>query len=54
MAIRVYEGEWHYDKRNGRGYERFKNGNKYEGYYLNNKAHGKGVYMWKNGEVYDG
>jgi hypothetical protein len=26
---RVYEGEWSIDKRHGRGYERFSNGNIY-------------------------
>ena len=50
----VYEGQWAHDKRNGLGYERYKNGNKYEGEFKDNKAHGKGVYSWVNGEIFDG
>lgn len=42
------------DYREGKGMERYSNGNKYEGDFVKGKAHGKGVYHWANGEVYDG
>ena len=51
---RVYEGQWADDYREGKGMERYSNGNKYEGDFVKGKAHGKGVYHWANGEVYDG
>ena len=51
---RVYEGQWDQDMRNGRGMERYSNGNRYEGEFMNGKPHGKGVYTWANGEVYEG
>ena len=40
--------------RNGRGMERYSNGNRYEGEFRNGKPDGKGVYTWANGEVYEG
>ena len=32
--------------RNGRGFERYPNGNSYYGQFRMGKAHGKGVYSW--------
>ena len=51
---RIYEGQWLADKRNGQGYETYKNGGSYRGGFKANKPHGKGIYTWANGEVYDG
>jgi len=45
----VYEGSWLNDKRDGRGFERFSNGNLYEGQYEKGLVTGKGVYTWTNG-----
>ena len=42
------------NKREGKGFERFENGNIYQGDFMLGRAHGKGVYIWNNGEVYDG
>ena len=52
--VRQYEGFWDRDLRDGKGFERYPNGNTYFGQFKYGKAHGKGVYTWKNGEVYDG
>ena len=51
---RQYEGAWGKDIRNGKGFERYPQGNSYYGYFKNGKADGKGVFTWCNGEVYDG
>ena len=52
---RLYEGEWKNDLREGRGYEKYGNGNIYVGMFSKGKANGKGVYTWKHsGEIYDG
>lgn len=40
--------------RDGKGYERYQNGNTYKGEFKKGKADGKGIYSWRNGEVYDG
>ena len=42
------------DLRDGKGFERYPNGNTYFGNFKTGKAHGNGVYTWANGEVYDG
>ena len=47
-------GQWVNDKRNGKGYERYKNGNTYEGDFKDGKAHGGGIFQWSTGETYDG
>jgi hypothetical protein len=39
-GIRVYEGEWTNDQRNGNGYERFNNGGIYVGEFKHNKPDG--------------
>jgi hypothetical protein len=41
---RLYEGYWDNDNRNGKGLERYSNGNKYEGEFKKNKPNGSGVY----------
>jgi hypothetical protein len=52
---RVYEGDWHLDKRHGYGFEKFSNGNIYQGEYYNGKVHGQGKMVWGNTEeFYDG
>jgi hypothetical protein len=53
-SIRVYEGDWVHDKREGQGYEVYSNLNLYEGQFRNNKPNGKGKYRWKNGDFYEG
>ncbi len=41
--------------RDGRGYERYPNGNFYVGSFKSGKVEGKGVYTWvQTDEVYDG
>ena len=44
---RQYEGYWDRDLRDGKGFERYPNGNTYFGQFKYGKAHGKGVYTWK-------
>ena len=41
---RQYEGEWEHDLRQGRGFEKYPNGNSFYGQYKMGKAKGKGVY----------
>ena len=50
----VYEGEWHQDKRSGRGKYTFSSGQYYEGQWKNDKKNGHGVFNWGNGIYYTG
>lgn len=49
-----YEGQWEFNKANGKGTFWHVHGDKYEGDWLDDKAHGKGVYIHANGAKYDG
>ena len=50
-----YEGEFKYDKFNGKGKLVFiKQGHEYEGEFKNNEINGMGVFKWSNGETYEG
>ena len=50
-----YEGEFKYDKFNGKGKLIFiKQGHEYEGEFKNNEINGIGVFKWSNGEIYEG
>ena len=50
-----YEGEFKYDKFNGKGKLIFvKQGHEYEGEFKNNEINGIGVFKWKNGDIYEG
>ena len=52
---RVYEGLWVNDRREGNGYERYKNGDVYTGEFKGGRPFGKGRRKWADtGEVYDG
>jgi len=52
---RAYEGFWVHDKRHGRGYEKFSNGDVSQGQYVKGRMHGKGKRVWKQtGEMYEG
>ena len=51
---RVYEGHWAADKRHGKGYERFSNGNQYLGDFDQGRVTGRGIYSWVSGESYEG
>eukprot|EP00347_Sterkiella_histriomuscorum_P003834 403362762 len=53
-SMRLYEGDWVNDYREGEGYEKFSNLNEYRGAYKVNKPNGKGTYWWRNGDYYDG
>jgi hypothetical protein len=46
QQLRVYEGQWWEDKREGNGYEVFTDGNVYQGQYVKGKPHGRGIYTW--------
>jgi len=50
----IFEGHYHYNKRQGEGKMNFADGSSYEGDYYNSKMHGKGKYTWANGAVYEG
>jgi hypothetical protein len=50
----IFEGYYHYNKRQGEGKMNFADGSSYEGDYYNSKIHGKGKYTWANGAVYEG
>ena len=50
-----YEGEFKYDKFNGKGKLIFvKQGHEYEGEFKNNEINGTGIFKWNNGETYEG
>ena len=51
---RVYEGQIHKGKKNGRGKLLFPNGQAYEGDWLEGERHGRGEYRWKDGSHYEG
>ena len=53
--LRVYEGQWVNDKREGRGFEIYTNRNVYHGLFKDNRRHGQGsYYKVDSGEVYKG
>ncbi len=43
-----------HDLKNGKGKQKWFNGDKYSGSWKNNKRHGEGEYIWKDGEKYIG
>ena len=50
-----YEGDFKYDKFNGKGKLEFvKEGHSYEGEFKNNEINGMGIFKWSNGDVYEG
>ena len=50
----IYEGEWHEDKRSGRGKSLHASGTSYEGDFVESKQHGIGTCFFSNGSVYKG
>lgn len=50
----VYNGEWHFGKRNGSGTMKYNDGTKYTGEWKNNKKHGNGSIYYQNGKKYVG
>ena len=50
----VYNGEWHFGKRNGSGTMKYSDGTKYTGEWKNNKKHGNGSMHYQNGKVAKG
>jgi hypothetical protein len=50
----VYNGEWHFGKRNGSGTMKYHNETKYTGKWKNNKKHGYGSMHYQNGKKYVG
>ena len=49
-----YEGEWQYNKANGRGKFWHADGDIYEGEWKDDKANGYGIYVHVNGAQYEG
>ena len=50
-----YEGDFKYDKFNGKGKLEFiKEGHSYEGEFKNNEIDGMGIFKWSNGDIYEG
>ena len=56
VADGKYQGDWVEGKYNGRGKEKYKNGNVYEGQFKNDKRHGKGrmEYALRAGAKFEG
>ena len=46
----IYEGEWKYDNKIGKGKMIYNNGDIYEGKWCNNKRSGKGKMIYENGD----
>jgi len=44
---RTYEGYWRDDKRHGKGFEKFSNGDIFIGHFNKGRIHGKGKRIWK-------
>ena len=50
----IYEGDFHDDKINGKGFYKWKNKETYYGDFINAKMHGHGIYKWPDGSQYEG
>ena len=50
----VYDGQWKFGLRHGKGKQVWKDGSYYEGYWKNNQAHGQGRLIHSDGDLYDG
>ena len=46
FAGQVYNGDWKYGKKHGKGNVTFSNGNKYEGEFKHDTMNGFGTYTW--------
>ena len=53
IAMVKDEGDWVNGKREGKGINYWKNGEKYEGEWKYDKREGKGIMYMKNGDRYD-
>ncbi|CBH17693.1 hypothetical protein, conserved [Trypanosoma brucei gambiense DAL972] len=54
-ATGVYNGQWRYGKRHGKGRQTYANGGSYyEGEWAENMRHGSGKLLYPNGDLYDG
>ena len=52
--VSTYKGEFKNFLKDGKGCEKFSNGDTYEGQYQEGKPHGKGRYEWNDGGLYEG
>ena len=50
----IYEGEWEFRERNGRGTLTFPDGRKYVGEFKSGQRHGRGTMTWPDGRTYVG
>ena len=50
----LYEGEFHNDKINGKGFYIWQNKESYTGDFIDAKMHGYGLYKWPDGSQYEG
>lgn len=50
----VYEGQWEFGKRQGRGIQLYRDGSIYEGYWDKDCTNGKGRLIHHDGDVYEG
>lgn len=50
----VYEGQWNFGLRHGKGKQIWKDGSRYDGFWENNKENGKGRMIYADGDVYEG
>jgi len=51
---REYNGQWKYDKKNGRGIYKWPDGSNYDGKWIDDKREGKGVYYDGAGKSLEG
>lgn len=49
----IYEGQWHENKRHGKGKETLPSGGYYNGEWSNDLRHGNGEYLFPDGRLYD-
>ncbi|KAM3129306.1 hypothetical protein pb186bvf_018593 [Paramecium bursaria] len=50
----IYDGQWKFGLRHGKGKQVWKDGSIYEGYWKNNQAHGYGRLIHSDGDYYEG
>lgn len=49
-----YEGDWHFNRKHGKGQINYSSGDRYTGELQFDKRHGWGQFLWSDGKMYEG